>query len=316
MKRFFGFIMCVAVVCGMLSGCGTVRKDSGKLNVVCTIFPQYDIVRQIAGDSVELTMLLPYSMESHDFKLENLSVKDLQLVSGADIIISVGGPSDSDWVGELKKKVGNEEQTWIELCSLTETLCVEEHSHDHGHGHDHIHGESDIDEHVWTSPKRMISVAENIAEVLKSADPEIAARCDEGLATLISGLTVLDNGFTQLGEKACTPIIFADRFSFRYLFHDYGLDYEAAFSGCSSSVDPSALQIANLTQKAFNTKANTIFYMENSNIKYAEKIAVTVKADTAMLHSCHNLSREEFKSGATYISLMTNNLNMLKEAVE
>ena len=314
MKRCICFIMCAVVALCLLSGCGVTPKKNGKLNVVCTIFPQYDIVRQIAGDCVDLTMLLPYSMESHDFKLENLSVKDLQLVSEADVIISVGGPSDSDWVKELRKRVGNDKQQWVKLCELTETLCAEEHSHDHGH--DHVHGESEVDEHVWTSPKRMISVAENIAEVLKSADPKIAARCDEGLATLISGLTVLDNEFTQLGEKACTPIIFADRFSFRYLFHDYGLDYEAAFTGCSSSVDPSALQIADLTQKAFEARSKTIFYMENSNIKYAKKIAGAVNGDIAMLHSCHNLSREEFRNGATYISLMTNNLNMLKEAVE
>jgi len=315
MKRFICLIVSLAVCLSLLSGCAAGERDSGKLSVVCTIFPQYDIVRNIAGDSVELKMLLPYSMESHDFKLENLSVKDLQTVSEADIIISVGGPSDSSWINELKKKVGNDTQKWVELSSMTETLCAEEHHHGE-HDHDHDHSDNEIDEHIWTSPGRMVQASLYITNILKAADPEISSVCDKGLIDYITELRLMEIELSSIGQRAQKPIIFADRFSFRYLFHDYGLEYEAAFTGCSSSVDPSALQIASLTQKALDNKATTVFYMENSNTKYAQKIAAAVGAKTAMLHSCHNLSREEFKKGETYVSLMKKNINALKEAVK
>ena len=314
MKKIIVLLLIVALCSAMLSGCVNTRSDDGKLSVVCTIFPQYDIVRSIAGDSVDLKMLLPYSMESHDFKLENLSIKDLQTVSEADVIISVGGSSDGSWVGELKEKVGNSSQKWLELVDMTDTLCTEEHNHDHDN--DHNHGDDEIDEHIWTSPGRMVYAAIYITNVLKELDNSIASVCDKGLIEYMTELRLMEIELQGLGQKADKPFIFADRFSFRYLFHDYGLKYEAAFTACSSSVDPSALQIASITKKAVDNNAKTILYMENSNIKYAEKIARSVGAKTAMLHSCHNLSREEFKNGETYLSIMRRNLEVLKEAME
>ena len=323
MKRIAALICSLLLSFCLLSGCTETKGGKNRLSVVCTIFPQYDIVRQIAGDSVELNMLLPYGMESHDFKLENLSVKDLALVAEADIIISVGGGSDSIWVNELREKVGNSNQVWAELCDFTETLCTEEHDHENGsephdsheHFHEHSH-EHLIDEHIWTSPKRMRESAVKIADILISAEPVIADICNEGLSRFTTRLGALDIEFAKLGAEAQKPAIFADRFSFRYLFHDYGLEYVAAFTGCSSSVDPSVLQITEITQRAIENSTNTIFYMENSNTKYAKKIAESVGAKPKMLHSCHNISKQEMKNGADYISLMTNNLAALKEAVK
>ena len=314
MKRSVALLLIAALCLFACSGCAYSGQDDGRLSVVCTIFPQYDIVRSIAGDSVDLKMLLPYSMESHDYRLENLSVKDLKTVAEADIIISIGGESDSGWIAELKARVGNASQQWLELSSMTATLCAEEHHHEASHSHEH--SDDDIDEHIWTSPRRMIDAAVYIANVLKAADPLIASVCDRGLSEYLANLNLLDSKLAALGQGAEKPFVFADRFAFRYLFHDYGLDYEAAFTGCSSSVDPSALQIAELIKKAVNSGQHTVFYMENSNVKYAERIAKTIGGRTAMLHSCHNLSREEIKNGETYISIMQRNVKKLEEAME
>ena len=315
MRRLISFVLSLVVCLITLSGC-SAAVDDGRLNIVCTIFPQYDLVRSIAGDSVNLKMLLPYSMESHDFKLENLSMKDLEVVHDADVIISVGGASDSGWIGELKSRVCNDSQKWLELSSMTETLCAEEHDHGHGHSGDHNHSEDEIDEHIWTSPKRMTEAAFYISNVLKELDPGITSVCDKGLIEYITELRLMEIELDDIGQKADKPFIFADRFSFRYLFNDYGLKFEAAFTGCSSSVDPSAVALANITSKAIENNAKTIFHMENSNVKYAEKIAKSAGAKTAMLHSCHNISREEFRNGETYITLMKKNLKVLKEAIQ
>ncbi len=310
MKRVVSLIVSILLGLTLFSGCGAQNKQE-KLKVVCTIFPQYDIVRQIAGDSVELVQLLPYGMESHDFNLENLSAKDLETVSEADIFISVGGESDSEWVNKLRQKVGREETLWLELCDMTETLCIE---HDH-EGHSHEHSHQDIDEHIWTSPQRMMDVSSVIYEKLKIADPEISDVCDKGFAEFMKDLKDLDAEFKDLGKLAHKTAVFADRFSFRYMFHDYNFSYSAAFEGCSTTVDPSAKKISELTMTAIENRSAVILYMENSNTKYATKIAESVGVKVGMLHSCHNISKKQAKQGVSYVSLMKNNLKVLKEAV-
>lgn len=318
MKRFLSLVLTLLCGIGLLSGCAGEKRDDERLKVVCTIFPQYDFVRQIAGDRVSLQMLLPYGMESHDYRLENLSVKDLQTVMEADIFIYVGGESDRTWVEDLKETVGEEKLRWLALCDMTETLPAEE---DDGHDHDHDHGQEDhdhseIDEHIWTSPLRVMDIADEICAVLKELDPENAEAYNTGAEDFKSQLKELDSGFKALNGMNGETLVFADSFPFGYLFSDYKISYAAAFTGCGAGDDPSALQIARLCDKARQENAGTVYYMESSNSVYAEKIAETVGAECKMLHSCHSVTKVQFNSGATYISLMKKNLEILTEAAK
>ena len=156
MKRILSLILSCLLVLTVLSGCGDSSVDGEKLSVVCTVFPQYDFVRNIAGDKADIKMLVPLGTESHDFQLESLTVSELKTVATADLVVYVGGESDLDWITELKNTVkGN--ATWLAMSDMVETLeeissDSMEHIHDHEHGHDeHGHEEhTAYDEHVWT----------------------------------------------------------------------------------------------------------------------------------------------------------------------
>ncbi len=316
MKRFFAVILIGLVIVLSFAGCSGEQVDDNRLNVVCTIFPQYDFVREIAGDNVNLKMLLPYGIESHDFDLENLSVADITAVGKSDLFIYVGGESDRDWVAELKSTVKSGTY-WLALTDTVETLN-EELAGSMQRDKDHDHEETlDPDEHMWTSPKRASRIVNAIMEKLCELDGDNAEIYKERGKRYIEKINALDKKMVKVTESAKTKtLIFADRFPFRYLMADYGLSYDAAFPGCSSATDPSVAQITSLTESAVNANAKVIFYMENSNPQYAKFIAEKVGVKTSMLHSCHTVTKEQYEEGATYLSIMSDNIIKISEALE
>ncbi|MFR7855383.1 MAG: metal ABC transporter substrate-binding protein [Acutalibacteraceae bacterium] len=319
MKRITALFISVLLLI-LLCGCGSSTKDNGgKLKIICTIFSQYDFIRNIAGDHVDLKMLVPFGMESHDFSLENMTVADVANVGASDLVIYTGGESDSDWINTLRCSVKGSTE-WLALTDIVEPLpeLLSQSmniSHVHSDGH-HEHEENETDEHVWTSPKRAVEIVEALKDKLSALDPYNAGIYSDNATDYIEKLKLLDQKMTktvELSEKK--TLIFADRFPFRYLCADYGLSYDAAFPGCSSSTDPSVAQIESLTAAASKVGAKAVFYMENSNGIYAKQIAGKVGAKALMLHSCHQVTRDEFKNGASYIGLMDQNIEKIREAL-
>ena len=161
----------------------------------------------------------------------------------------------------------------------------------------------------------MLSIVEVITETLCELDSPNAEDYKANAESYKDELNDLDAELTRATENKRGTLIFADRFSFRYLCHDYGLSFDAAFSGCSSTTDPSVAQINSLCVSATDSNAKVIFFMENSNQLYADGIAKRVNATTKLLHSCHNVSSREFSDGAAYLSLMKNNVECITEAL-
>lgn len=312
MKKLTAIIITLIIILLPVSGCGVRKNSDDRLKVVCTIFPQYDFVRNIAGDLVDLKMLVPFGMESHDFTLENMSVADVAMVGAADLFIYVGGESDSQWVDKLKNTVAGETE-WLAIIDTVDT--VNESLSDsmlRAHEHD---GDAEADEHVWASPKKAIEISDAITNELCYLDPHNAETYKENFADYKGKLQELDKRLYNVTRGSVNKtLIFADRFPFRYLAADYGLSYDAAFPGCSSATDPSVAQITSLCESAVATGAKAIFYMENSNPQYARQIAERVGAKTYLLHSCHTVTKAQYEAGASYISLMEGNINSISEA--
>ena len=323
MKKVFCFILSCLLVLAVFSGCGDKSVEDKKLSVVCTVFPQYDFVRNIAGDKADIKMLVPLGTESHDFQLENLTVAELKTVATADLVVYVGGESDLDWISELKTTVKGDAE-WVAMSDTVDTLeeissDSMEHIHDHEHGHDeqHVHEHTAYDEHVWTSPKRVVMIVKALTKELCRLDPENGEFYKANSENYIEKLNLLDSDLSAVCESACkNKLIFGDRFPFRYLCADYGLEFDAAFSGCSSGVDPSVAQMTSLTKSALEANAKVIFYMENSDPTFAESIAKTVGGKAELLHSCHTFSKAELSSGVTYFSVMRDNILKILEALQ
>ena len=184
-------------------------------------------------------------------------------------------------------------------------------------GHDHSEGEhQEYDEHVWTSPVNAIKIVESITETLCLLDESNAKSYRESSSTYVNELEALDAAFRDvIADSTRKTLIFGDRFPFRYLVDEYGLDYYAAFSGCSTETEASANTVAFLIDKTISEDIPVVFHIELSTEGIADTICEETDAKKLLLHSCHNLTKKEFDDGVTYIELMKQNVKNLTEAL-
>ena len=155
-----------------------------------------------------------------------------------------------------------------------------------------------------------------IGDAMIEADPEHAAAYEQNRKAYLEELLALDRQLQDIvSHSQRTTLLFGDRFPFRYLAEQYGLSYYAAFPGCASQTEPSAATLAFLIDKAKAEDFPIVFHMEFSNEKVADVICEATGAQKRLLHSCHNVTKDEFDRGETYLSLMEQNAANLKEAL-
>ena len=308
-----------------------------KLKVVTTLFPYFDFARQIAGDQIELVMVIPAGMDSHSFEP---TPADMRTIQEADVLICNGGEMEH-WLAQALEAVDIGSMTIVRMMDYVDVVeeewveGMEREEHDHGnhreeervyepHGkYEEIHTDQDgdhkgleYDEHIWTSPRNAMILVQAIEEVLKEHDPKGMAEYQENAAAYLQELEEIDNKMRAVvKEQKRNQIIIGDKFPFRYLAEDYGWDYKAAFTGCSTDTEPSARTIAYLIDKVKEEKIPVIYYLELSSPRVAEIIGEETGAKPLLLHSCHNVTRREFESGVTYVRLMEQNVENLRKGL-
>lgn len=319
--RLTGAVLAVLVLLSALSGCGPqVDQDESKVQVVSTLFPYYDFARQIGGDRVEVTLLLSPGRESHSFEPTPL---DVIRISEADVFLYNGGEGEV-WVDETMDAYDAPDQVVCRMMDYVDVLEEElvegmeaEGGHDHDHeGHEEDSDEIEYDEHIWTSPVNAKRLAQAVCDALTKADPEGADYYAANLAAYDEDLTELDEAFRQVvAEGKRDILVFGDRFPLLYFCKTYGLRYRAAFQGCSSDTEPSVKTLAYLIDKINEEHIPVVYHLELSSEAITNVICESTGAKSLQFHSCHNLSREDFEQGATYLSLMWQNVEALKEGL-
>jgi len=305
------FLMLSLSVCALFAGGGKdTTADNGKPNVVATNFPPYDFARQIAGDKVNLSMLLPPGAESHSFEP---SPRDIITIQKSDIFIYVGGETDL-WVDRILESVDTSKIKIIRMMDVVDV--VEEEIVEGMEEEDEEEEETAYDEHVWTSPKNAILIAQAISDALCEVDAANAALFRQNAQRYTAALDELDKQFQAVvsGAKRKT-IVFGDRFPFRYFADAYGLTYFAAFPGCSTETEPSAATVAFLINKIRAEKIPVVFHIELSNERMANTISGETGAKKRLLHACHNITKKDFNAGLTYLDMMRQNVKTLTEAL-
>lgn len=300
---------------------GQSGEEGKKIRVVTTIFPPYDFVREIAGERADIKMLLKPGEESHSYEP---TPKDIIAIQECDLFIYTGGENDV-WVEDILGSMTEPDMRILRLVDCVETV-EEEHvegmkeSGDHAHHdeeeEDTAHSVHEVDEHVWTSPVNAALISGRIRDLLIEADPSGREIYERNAESYEESLMELDKQFTEVTSQAETNLlIFGDRFPFRYLADEYGLDYYAAFPGCAADTEPSAATMAFLIEKVRQEHAPCVLKMELSNADIANAVAEATGAEVRILYSCHNLTAEDFQNGETYLSMMKKNVETLKEVL-
>ena len=328
-------------------------EDEKKLSVVTTIFPEYDWVKEILGDraaDVELTMLLDNGVDLHSYQP---TAEDIMKIANCDLFVYVGGESDG-WVADALREATNKDMRVVNLLEslgedvkeeeLVEGMQEGEHHHDHAHegeeadhdhdhhhehegeeadhdhDHHHEHGEVEYDEHVWLSLKNAEALCAVIAEALTQLDPEHAESYRSNLESYTEKLEALDQEYrAAVNGASAKTLVFGDRFPFRYLVDDYGLDYYAAFVGCSAETEASFETITFLSQKVDELGLKNVMTIEGPEHKIAETIVKNTQAgdqEILTLDSMQATKAEDVAAGTTYLSVMTKNLEVLKQALQ
>ncbi len=284
------------------------------MNILTTIFPIYDFARTVAGDHADVSMLLPPGAESHTYEP---TPRDILKIQNADLFIYIGGESDM-WVDQILSSLGDKKPRTLVLIHSVNALPEEVVPGMQAEEESPTSGEDEVvyDEHIWTSPLNAIKMVDAITVALSELDPAHAADFENNRAALDQKFQELDQTFRDIVKTAKRKtIIVGDRFPFRYLTEEYGLEYYAAFPGCSAEVEPSASTVAFLIEKVKAEKIPIVFYIEFSTHKIADAIADATGAKTMLLHSAHNVSQEDIDSGITYLNIMSENAEKLREAL-
>lgn len=321
-----------AALCGLTAaaaaGCGSVKgsaiafneNSEKKLSVVCTGFSEYDWTKNILGEKAadtELTYLLDNGVDMHSYQP---TAADIAKISTCDVFIYVGGESQ-EWADDalanstcrpvklldVLEKNGSAKEEEIKEGMQAEEECEDE-------------GAPEYDEHVWLTPGNAEIFVRAICDELAAADPagkDVYTKAADDYIVQLDGLKA---DFTaELSACPNKTLIVADRFPFRYLADEYGLDYYAAFAGCSAETEASFETVAFLSQKLDETGAKTVFTLENSNGKIAAAVIANSKeksAETAALDSLQSVNSTQINNGASYISIMRKNLEALKTALK
>lgn len=316
MKRIISILLVIVMAFSLASCSGNTEKDHS-LHIISSIFPSYDFARQLTKgvEGVEITMLISPGTEPHSYEP---GVQDMAQIKECDLFIYLGGESDQ-WVESLLDSFDDGEVNTLKMLECVDVLSEETiegmQAHDHHHEEGEIHAHAENDEHVWTSPLNAIKISQQIKNKLVEADPENKSIYESNFEGYKAELEALHKDFTDVFSKETTLII-ADRFPFRYLSQEYGFDCFAAFPGCSTESDPSAATIAFLETKIKETNATAVFYTEFSSQKVADTLCEATGVKKLMLHSCHNVNKDDFDNGVTYVSLMNQNISNIKEAVK
>lgn len=336
-RKILSVLLGSALLIGCLGACGqaketpavdsssvSLKEDSSSdkdtsINIVSTIFPQYDWVREIIKDSpaeIETTLLLKDGVDLHSYEP---TAEDIMKIAMCDVFIYVGGESDK-WVEDALSEATNKDMIAINLLdelgdSAKEEVIVPGMEEDNEEGEE----ESEYDEHVWLSLKNASILSQVIEEAIAQKDPANADLYAANLTSYKEKIDALDKEFADVAKNgAVKTLLFGDRFPFLYFADDYGLDYYAAFAGCSAETEASFETIIFLAEKINELGLKSICTIENSD----QKIAATIRDNTEtkdqeilVFDSLQSIRSSDIENGVSYLSLMENNLDVLKKAL-
>lgn len=299
--------------------------QSDHLSVVCTIFPEYDWVREILGDNpadIELTMLLDNGVDLHSFQP---TAEDLMKIADCDLFVYVGGESDA-WVEDALPGNANPDRIVLDLLDILGDSAKEEElaegmqSEPESDAAGDLDEEVEYDEHVWLSLRNAQVLCQALTDALSEIDPENEALYKKNLADYQGKLQTLDEAYGRTtADGAVHTLVFGDRFPFRYLTDDYDLDYYAAFAGCSAETEASFETILFLAGKVDELSLPAVMTIEGTDHRIAETIAENTSSqapEILTMDSMQSTTSKDVEAGASYLAIMEDNLAVLSEALE
>ncbi len=334
-NKIISLLAAAALGVSAFTGCGATADNNSSvdntnsdntISVVTTIFPEYDWVKEIVGDNdnVDITMLLDNGVDLHNYQP---TADDIMKIATCDVFIYVGGESD-EWVEDALSEATNKDMQVVNLLDVLGTSVKEEEvvegmmaeEEEEAEAEEGEEEEVEYDEHVWLSLKNAQVLVDAIEQAIATVDADNSDTYAANASAYNDKLAALDEKYqATIDEASVKTVLFGDRFPFRYLVDDYGLDYYAAFVGCSAETEASFETITFLAGKVDELNLNTVFTIENSDQKIAQTIIENTTAKDAQilaLDSMQSTTSDDVAAGVTYLSVMEGNLDVLSQGLK
>lgn len=306
-------LVLTAIGAVLLSGCSSQSASSdGKINVVTSFYPMYEFTKQVAGEHANVISLIPSGAEPHDWEP---SAKDMKHMKNANVFVYNG--IVEGWAEQALQSAKNPNRVVVEASKGIELMegTEEEHDdHDHGHDHKEAAGGKILDPHVWLTPALAQKEIEVIVTGLTQADPGNKDDYRKNADAYIAKLKALDESFRSGLKDVKRKEFVTQHAAFGYLAKEYGLT-QVPISGLSPEEEPAPDQMAEIVAFAKEHKVQTIFFETLVDPKVAQTIAKEIGAKIDVLNPLEGLTDDEKKKNLDYISVMTNNLEALKKAL-
>lgn len=334
MKKIVLAIIAVVIIVSCIAlaivGLNRENKNNDKIKVVSSNFSSYDFLRTINGenDNIELKFLMGPGKDAHSY---DPTAGDIKVIQNADLFVYVGGEMEK-WVDKVLDSLEIDKTKVICIADFVETIeekevdGAEEHGHEHEdedeedeHHEGEEHEEGAFDEHIWTSPENAIKMVNALEKEMEKLDAENSKIYKDNAEKYIAQIKDVDNKIQEIvNNKKRNRLVFADKMPMQYFMDYYKLEVSAAFDGCSTEVEPSAKTIAYLQNKIKEENIPVVLYIELNNGQVAKTIATEVGngCKAMQIQTLHNVSLDDFNNGETWISLMTKNIEVLKQALQ
>ncbi|MFS0556994.1 metal ABC transporter substrate-binding protein [Brevibacillus sp. 179-C9.3 HS] len=321
MKRALMAAISIMTAVGLV-GCGAANETAGtpqtgsdasaKPKVYTTIYPLEYVAKRIGGEHIEVTNLVPAGVEPHDYEP---TAKDMVALSGADIF-AYNGSGLELWVEKAVTNLDKNKTTVVNATEGLDLISAVDHEHEgEGHTEEAGHDHGDLDPHVWLDPMQLKAQAEKVKNTLVQKDQAHAADYEKNYTQLATDLEQLDKEFKDMVTQAPKKEFMVSHSAFSYMAKRYGLE-QVSISGVDPSDEPSTAELKSLVEHVKEHNISYVFFETLVSPKVAEVIAKEAGVKTATLNPLEGLTEEDVKAGRDYLSIMRDNMNTLKTALQ
>ena len=307
-------ILIIAGISFLIFNTSTKNKnEEGKIQIISTNFASYDFLRAIIGDNpnINLTFLLGPGKDAHSY---DPTAGDLIKIQNSDLFVYIGGESEK-WISKVLESLDSSKTK--KICIADSVDKIQEQEIDGAEEEHEEEEEGAFDDHIWTSPSNAIKMVEELEKAMEKIDRDNSSKYKENAERYIDEIKNVDEKIQEIvDKKERDRLIFADRMPMQYFMNYYNLNVTAAFSGCSTETEPSAKSIAYLQNKIKEEKIPVVLYIELNDGRVAKIIASEAEIKAMQIQTLHNVSLDDFNNGETWVSLMSRNLEVLKEALQ
>lgn len=296
------------------NGKGKTIENSDKIKIVASNFASYDCLRAIIGnnENIELIFLIGPGKDAHGY---DPTAQDLITIRNSDLFVYVGGKME-EWSEKVLESVDNTHLKSICISNDIETINEQEID---GVEKQHEELEGSFDEHIWTSPKNTITIVNTLEKAIREIDNANSNTYSENAKNYIQQIKEVDEKIQDIVDNRVRDrLIFADKMPMQYFINYYGLKVSAAFPGCSTDTEPSASTIAYLEKKVKEDNIPVVLYIELNEGNVARTIANEAgkECQAMQIQTLHNISKQDFENGETWVSLMNRNIDVLRKALQ